>query len=191
MQILPPRQAFSGSLKRALSYYGVNVPVVGKIAKRYWAGIKFREKNEIFSLCEELYRSNYCEEAFIISSCAHLLVTRYERQDLTMFRHWIDSYITNRATCNSFCNHTMGSFMELYPEYLDELKCWTKSNNHWMRRGAAGSLIILAKLRKYLDTVLQIADLLLTGGIGMVRKERVWLLKKAGRKHQEEGFDRT
>lgn len=56
-------------------------------------------------------------------------------------------------------------------------------------RGAAISLIILAKLRKYLDTVLQIADLLFTGGIGMVRKERVWLLKKAGRKHQEEGFD--
>jgi hypothetical protein len=44
VQILPPRQAFSGSLKRALSYYGVNVPVIGKITKRYWAEIKIPGK---------------------------------------------------------------------------------------------------------------------------------------------------
>jgi hypothetical protein len=50
--------------------------------------------------------------------------------------------------------------MELYPEYLDELKCWTKSNNHWMRGGRF--LYYLAKQGKYLDILLQIADLLFT-----------------------------
>jgi 3-methyladenine DNA glycosylase AlkD len=65
----PTTQAsFQRFFKESVRRYGVNVPVVGKIVKRYWAEIKFREKNEIFSLCEELYRSNFCKEAFIVSS---------------------------------------------------------------------------------------------------------------------------
>ena len=118
----------------------MKVPTVSKIAKKYWREIKFLEKKEIFSLCEELYQSNYSEEAFIVSNWAHLLVRRYEKKDLIVFRHWIDSYITNWAACDSFCNHTMGGFIEKYPEHLDELKYWTQSSNRWMRRAAAVSL---------------------------------------------------
>jgi 3-methyladenine DNA glycosylase AlkD len=183
------RASFQRFFKEEVKYYGVKVPVVGKIAKKYWAEIKFLEKNEIFSLCEELYRSNYCEEAFIVSSWAHLLAARYEKKDLAVFRHWIDAYITNWATCDGLCNHTMGSFIEKYPEYLDELKHWTQSNNRWMRRGAAVSLIIPAKQGKYLGTVLEIADLLLTDRDDMVRKGYGWLLKEASRKHRKEVFE--
>ena len=181
--------SFQRFFKERIKYYGVNVPVVGKIAKKYWAEIKFREKNEIFLLCEELYKSNYCEEAFIVSTWAHLLATRYERKDLTVFRHWIDSYITNWATCDGFCNHAMGSFIEKYPEYLDELKHWTQSKNRWMRRAAAVSLIMPAKRGKFLSDVLEIAGLLLNDNDDMVRKGYGWLLKEASRRHQKEVFD--
>jgi 3-methyladenine DNA glycosylase AlkD len=183
------RKTFQRFFKEEIQYYGVKVPTVSKIARKYWKEIKVRDKKEIFSLCEELFRSNYCEEAFIVSSWAHLLATRYEKKDLPVFRHWIDSYITNWATCDSFCNHTMGSFIEKYPEYLDELKHWTQSNNRWMRRAAAVSLIIPAKQGKYLDTALEIADLLLTDRDDMVRKGYGWLLKEASRKHRKEVFD--
>ncbi len=183
------RANFQRFFKEDVHYYGVKVPVVGKIAKKYWAEIKFLEKKEIFSLCDELYQSNYCEEAFIVSSWARLLAPRYEKEDLIIFRRWIDSYITNWAMCDSFCNHTMGSFMEKFPEYLDELKHWTQSGNRWMRRAAAVSLIIPAKHGKYLDTVLEIADRLLTDRDDMVQKGYGWLLKEASRKHQEEVFD--
>jgi len=186
----PATQAsFQRFFKEEVKYYGIKVPTVVKIAKKYWVEIKFLEKKEIFSLCEELYRSNYCEEAFIVSSWAHLLVSRYEKKDLIVFRHWIDSYITNWAACDGFCNHTMGSFIEKYPEHLDELKYWTQSSNRWMRRAAAVSLIIPAKHGKYLDSVLEIADLLLTDTDDMVQKGYGWLLKEASRKHQAEVFD--
>ena len=183
------QKTFQRFFKEEIQYYGVKVPTVSKIARKYWKEIKVRDKKEIFSLCEELFRSNYCEEAFIVSSWAHLLATRYEKKDLPVFRHWIDTYITNWATCDSFCNHTMGSFIEKYPEYLDELKHWTQSNNRWMRRAAAVSLTIPAKRGKYLDTVLEIADLLLTDRDDMVRKGYGWLLKEASRKHRKEVFD--
>jgi 3-methyladenine DNA glycosylase AlkD len=188
MQIPPLMQASSDS-SEDVQYYGVKVPVVGKIAKKYWREIKFLEKKEIFSLCEELYKSNYCEEAFIVSTWAHLLSDRYEREDLPVFRHWIESYVTNWATCDSFCNHTMGSFIEKFPEYLEELKHWTQSNNRWLRRAAAVSLIIPAKQGKHLNTVLDIASLLLTDNDDMVQKGYGWLLKEASRKHQKEIFD--
>jgi 3-methyladenine DNA glycosylase AlkD len=181
--------SFRRFFKEEVVCYGVKVPVVRKIAKKYWTVVKILEKGEIFSLCEELFRSNYCEEAFIVSSWTHLLEPRYEKKDLIVFHHWIESYITNWAVCDSFCNHTIGSFIEKYPEYLDELKHWTQSNNRWLRRAAAVSLIIPAKQGKYLDTVLDIADLLIADGDDMVQKGYGWLLKEASRKHQKEVFN--
>jgi 3-methyladenine DNA glycosylase AlkD len=82
----------------------------------------------------------------------------------------------------------MGNFIEKFPEYINELKRWTQSDNRWMRRAAAVSLIVPAKRGRYLDDVLEIADLLLTDKDDMVRKGYGWLLKEASRKHQEEVF---
>jgi 3-methyladenine DNA glycosylase AlkD len=163
--------------------------MVTKIARKYWKEIKARDKEEIFLLCEELYKSGYCEEAFVVSSWAHLLSDRYEREDFLVFRHWIDSYISNWAACDSFCNHTMGDFIQKFPEYIGELKCWTQSDNRWMRRAAAVSLIVPAKHGKYLDDVLEISDRMLPDNDDLVRKGYGWLLKEASRKHQKAVFD--
>jgi 3-methyladenine DNA glycosylase AlkD len=116
------------------------------------------------------------------------LKKRFEPGDMVRFRYWIDTYITNWAACDGFCNHTMGDFLETYPEYIHELKEWTRSENRWMRRAAAVSLIIPAKRGKYLEDVLEIATLLLTDGDDMVRKGYGWLLKEASRLHEDEIF---
>ena len=76
------QKIFQRFFKEEVRYYGVKVPAVGKIAKKYWKEIKVRDKKEIFSLCEELYKSGYCEEAFVVSSWAHLLADRYEKRGL-------------------------------------------------------------------------------------------------------------
>jgi 3-methyladenine DNA glycosylase AlkD len=168
--------------------YGIKTAAVMALAKKYWKEIKHREKQEIFALCEELYHSGYLEESFIVSNWAHALSGRYDKEDLAVFRRWIDTYITNWASCDGFCNHTMGDFIEQYPEYTAELKHWTRSENRWMRRAAAVSLIVPAKHGKFLGEVLEIADLLLTDKDDMVQKGYGWLLKEAGRHHQREVF---
>jgi 3-methyladenine DNA glycosylase AlkD len=175
--------------KEEITCYGMKSATVIAIAKKYWNVVKGRSKPEIFALCEELYKSGYIEESFIVSNWAHALSGRYEQEDLVVFRHWIDTYITNWASCDGFCNHTMGSFIEQYPEYIDELKCWTQSHNRWMRRAAAVSLIIPAKRGKFLNDAIEIADLLLTDTDDMVQKGYGWLLKEASRMHQKEVFD--
>jgi 3-methyladenine DNA glycosylase AlkD len=174
--------------KEEITCYGIKTATVIALAKKYWKEVKSKNKKEIFSLCEELYQSGYMEESFIVSNWAHALSGSYEREDFEVFRHWINTYITNWASCDGFCNHTMGDFIEQYPEYIDELKRWTQSQNRWMRRAAAVSLIVPAKHGKFLNDSIAIAELLLTDGDDMVQKGYGWLLKEASRKHNDEIF---
>jgi 3-methyladenine DNA glycosylase AlkD len=174
--------------KEEIRCYGVKTAAVVALAKKYYKEIKGRDKQEIFALCEELYRSGYMEESFIVSQWAYSLSGRYEPEDLAVFARWIDTYITNWASCDSFCNHTLGDFFEQYPGHIAELEQWTQSKNRWMRRAAAVSLIVPAKHGKFLDESLAIAGLLLTDTDDMVQKGYGWLLKEASRKHTEEVF---
>lgn len=175
--------------KEEIRCYGIRTATVVAIAKKYWKEIKTRDKQEIFRLCEELYRSGMMEEAFVVSTWAPLLKDRYEPDDLAIFKRWIDTYITNWATCDGFCNHAVGDFIEKFPDTVEELKRWTQSENRWMRRAAAVSLIVPAKHGKFLHEAIGIADLLLTDTDDMVQKGYGWLLKEASRKHESDIFE--
>ncbi|MEN6609995.1 MAG: DNA alkylation repair protein [Methanoregulaceae archaeon] len=182
------RESSKRFFREEITCYGIKTATVVALARKYWNEIKKRDKQEIFALCEELYSSGYMEEAFIVSSWCPNLEARFEPDDLPVFRRWIDTYITNWAMCDGFCSHTMGDFLEKYPEYLPELRQWALSENRWMRRAAAVSLIVPAKHGKFPDESIEIADLLLTDNDDMVRKGYGWLLKEVSRKHTERVF---
>ncbi|HVP95710.1 DNA alkylation repair protein [Methanoregula sp.] len=175
--------------KEEISCYGIKTPVVTALAKKYWKEIKHWEKREIFALCEELYRSGKIEESFVVSTWAYALADRFDKKDLAIFQRWIDTYITNWASCDGFCNHAMGEFFERYPECMEELHTWARSENRWMRRAAAVCLIVPAKHGKFLPEAIGIAKLLLNDSDDMVQKGYGWLLKEASRKHTREVFD--
>ena len=78
--------------------------------------------------------------------------------------------------------------MEQYPECIPELNQWAQSENRWMRRAAAVSLIVPAKHGKFLTGSIAIASLLLTDTDDVVQKGYGWLLKEASRHHTEEVF---
>ena len=174
--------------KEEISCYGIKTATVIAIAKTYWKEVRSQDKKEIFELCEELYRSGMMEEAFIVSNWVPNLADRFGPEDFPVFQHWIDTFITNWATCDSLCNHAVGDFIVKYPEFIEELKLWTHSGNRWMRRASAVSLIIPAKHGKFLKEVLGIATMLLTDQDDMVQKGYGWLLKEASRQHTGEVF---
>ena len=62
------QKSFQRFFKEEVKYYGIKVPTVGKIAKKYWKQVKLLGKPVIFGLCEDLFKSNYTEEAFVVSS---------------------------------------------------------------------------------------------------------------------------
>ena len=182
-------KSFQRFFKEKATFYGVKTGTVGKIAKRYWTEVKSYGKKEVFSLCEELYRSGYTEEAFVVSFWLPNLVEKLEPSDLAIFKGWIEKYIDNWAKCDGLCNHTIGSFVEKYPESINEVKSWAKSKNRWLKRAAAVSLIIPAKKGDFLQDVFEISNLLLSDEDDIVQKGYGWLLKEASRKHQKQVFD--
>lgn len=179
---------FQRFFKEEVRYYGVKAATVNRIAKKYWGTIESLDKQEIFKLCEELYSSDYCEEAFIVSNWVPNLADRFVVADLVLFRTWIEQYVNNWAKCDGFCNHTVGTFIVMFPECIGELKRWTGSENRWLKRAAAVSLIIPAKRGAFLDDVFEIANRLLTDQDDMVQKGYGWMLKEASRQHQDEVF---
>jgi len=175
--------------KEEILCYGIKTNIVVKIAKKYWTEIKSRDKLEIFRLCEELYKSGYCEEAFIVSSWMQSMSRLLTPDDMPIIRSWIETYISNWAECDGLCNHSVGDLIDAYPECVSELISWTKSENRWMRRASAVSLIIPAKHGKFSEEAFTIAVLLLTDEDDMVRKGYGWLLKEVSRKHQPAVFE--
>lgn len=183
------KQGAQRYFKEPITVYGVKTGVVNTIAKRYLPEVKRLHKQELFTLCEALYASDVMEEAFVASIWLPRFVQTFEKQDLWTFKHWLDRYINNWAKCDGFCNHTLGDFVEKYPETVQELKRWTMSPNRWVRRAAAVTLIVPAKHGKYLKDAFAIADNLLEDSDDIVQKGYGWLLKEESRAHQHEVFE--
>ncbi len=182
------RKSSQRFFKEEIRCYGMKTATAVTVAKKYWKKVRSREKQEIFGLCEELYRSGMMEEAFVVSQWAQMLGERFEPGDIAVFRHWIENYITNWAACDGLCNHAVGDLVVRYPEHIEELKRWAQSDNRWMRRAAAVSLIVPAKHGEFLDEAIAIADLLLADTDDLVQKGYGWLLKEASREHTDEVF---
>ena len=183
------KQSAQRYFKEQAKFYGVKTETVGKIAKKHWSQVKTLDKKAIFNLCEELYRSDVTEEAFIVAFWLPKYIDNLEPSDLATFRRWIEQYINNWAKCDGFCNHTIGDLVQKYPQTIVEVKSWAKSENRWLKRASAVSLIVPAKKGLFLQDALEICDTLLADGDDMVQKGYGWLLKEESRKHPKAIFD--
>jgi 3-methyladenine DNA glycosylase AlkD len=174
--------------KEEIKCYGMKTPVARKIAKDYYKKLSDKSKQEIFALCEELLSSDYMEEAFIAFDWSYNLRKQYESEDFSIFESWVGDYVNNWAKCDALCNHTIGTFIDMYPQFINSLKTWTVSENRWYRRAAAVTLILPARRGEFLDDIFEIADMLLMDEDDLVLKGCGWMLKETSKQHQQEIF---
>lgn len=174
--------------KEAITAYGVSVPRVNAISKAYQTEVKLLSKAEVWALCETLWQSGMLEESFVACHWSYALSDRFEPTDFAVFERWVQHYVSNWASCDTLCNHTMGALVERYPVFLENLKTWTASENRWMRRASAVSLIIQARKGLFLNDVFDLAERLLTDADDLVQKGYGWLLKAASEAHQDAVF---
>jgi len=174
--------------KEPVNLYGIKTAVGTKIAKEFFKQLKGRTKEEIFSLCEELWKSGMMEESFVACNWSYALRKEFAEEDFLLFERWIQRYVGNWASCDTLCNHTIGAFIETFPQYVDRLKEWTASENRWVRRASAVSLIIPARNGLFLDDVFEIAERLLLDADDLVQKGYGWLLKATCAKHEDAVF---
>jgi len=89
------RTGFHRFFREEVICYGVKTPVVREIARSYFRKLGQKEKRAIFSLCEELLKSDYCEDAYIAFDWAYRLRGAYEPGDLLVFEAWLTKYVNN------------------------------------------------------------------------------------------------
>jgi len=169
--------------------HGVKAAKVRKIGKAFYKQIKELPKQDIFEMCEALWKSKYLEEAVIACIWSESLHKTYEPSDFKTFERWVKNYVNNWADCDTLCNHTIGTFIVMYPEYVQELKNWATSSNRWVKRASAVTLIIPARKGLFLEDIFEIADILLLDGDHMVQKGYGWMLKAASQAYEKDVFD--
>lgn len=174
--------------KEEVKTYGVKTSIVSKIAKDSFKIINNYSKGDIFKICEELWKSGMMEESFIACNWSYKIKESYTEDDFLLFEKWVNQYVINWASCDTLCNHTIGSFLEMYPAYINELKKWAKSENRWVRRASAVSLIIPAKNGLFKKEIFEIADSLLMDTDDLVQKGYGWMLKSACNKYEEDVY---
>lgn len=182
-------QRFQRFFKQPVNALGLKSAAVVQIAKTNYSLIKSESKEKVFSYCEELWKSDWIEEDFVACNWTYQRRKEYSIGDFQLFERWIDQYIKNWASCDTFCNHSVGTLLMMYPELMPELKHWAQSPNLWLRRAAAVSLIVPARKGMFLDEIFQLARILLLDPEDMVQKGYGWMLKVASQPHQDKVFD--
>lgn len=183
------RESGQRFFKEPVRMYGMKTARALAIAKQALARLKGRPKAEIFALCEELWRSGYMEESFIACTWAYSLRKEYTPEDFPVFERWVEKYVSNWASCDTLCNHSLGTFLEMHPAFLGELKSWADSPNRWKKRAAAVTLILPARKGLFLADIFEIAEKLLADSDDLVQKGYGWMLKAASEAHPAEVFD--
>jgi 3-methyladenine DNA glycosylase AlkD len=175
--------------KEAVIPYGIKTAIVNRLAREFYQRVKDQPKAEIYELCEGLWRSSMLEESFVACEWSERLRKRYEPGDFEIFERWVKQYVSNWASCDTLCNHTVGGFLEDHPQFLPCLRKWAGSDNRWVRRAAAVSLIVPARKGLFLEDIFAIADILLQDEDDLVRKGYGWMLKAASQAHLDDVFD--
>jgi Predicted DNA alkylation repair enzyme len=175
--------------KEEVRLLGVSVPATKRIAAEYFESIKDEPKETLFSLCEELWRSDMMEETWVICEWAYAKRDAYTPGDFAVFASWLEKYVDNWGTCDTLCNHSIGHLLESFPEQAAKTSAWTRSPCRWLRRGAAVSYIIPARKGLFADTIFRTADALIGDGDDLVRKGYGWALKACSEAFPDRVYD--
>lgn len=175
--------------KEPVRFLGIRNHDVHKISSFYFRKLTDKSKNTVFCLCEILWQSDFMEEKFIACDWSYRVKKEYIPGDFDIFERWVNNYVNNWATCDTLCNHSVGTLIEKYPELIQCLKKWALSENRWMRRAAAVSLIIPGRKGLFIKDIFEIAEILLLDTDDMVQKGYGWMLKAASEFHLKDVYE--
>jgi 3-methyladenine DNA glycosylase AlkD len=163
--------------KEKVKLHGVQSKPVAKLAKEYQYMVLPLGKEKVLKLCDELWTSGFIEESFIACHWALAHKKEYTPEDFDVFEYWIHNYVTNWASCDTLCNHTVAECVMAFPALAKRTLQWAKSENRWVKRAAAVTYIIPARKGMFTDEIFRIANVMLHDPDDMVQKGYGWMLK--------------
>jgi 3-methyladenine DNA glycosylase AlkD len=169
--------------------YGVPTPAVRKLSSICFQQVKKKPKQEILGLCNDLLESDYSEERTIAFDWAFRLRKHFEPSDFPLLETWLTEHVHGWGACDDLCTHALGAFIYQFPAFIPKTHEWARSNDRWMRRASAVTLIYSVRRKEHLHDVFKTADLLLTDQDVMVQKGYGWMLKEASNRYPKQVFD--
>jgi len=165
-----------------LKMHGVRYPVVRVIANKHFKeSINKLSKKEVFKICEDLMNSRIQEEIVVAFEFAEKYNKDFLKDDLIVFKKWIEKYVVNWALCDDICSGPLGELLIKYPELISETRKWHNSLNRWLKRASIVSLIKTVQKTKKVEDVYKVADLLLKDRDDLIQKATGWALREAGK----------
>lgn len=166
-------------LKSPYEFYGLRVPQIRKIAKKY----NHLSIYDTFNLFDELWNSGNHEEMCM----ALFLLTNHKKKFNLEF--W--DFLTNEKRISKFktwdhvdeaCGHTLGVILANNPHLNSEIKKMAESRNPWIRRISIVSQGPSIKKGKLQLTFLLAEKLAYDEDI-YVQKGTGWMLRECGKKN--------
>lgn len=166
-----------------VAFLGVKAPAVREIEKQIFQAVKTSwSLPDALIFADSMIHNRYLESKAV----GVLLLSRYERSYeetlLTIIHGWLaDGHCSNWATTDLLSTTVLTDLLRRFPHLMCSLATWTGSESIWVRRGAAVSLILLARRGEHLDTAYTIAEALLDDGEDLMHKAVGWLLRECGK----------
>jgi len=174
--------------KEPINPLGVRSKELNALAARRWQGLKRLEPAQFLDLCDALWRSDIFEEPILASKWCARALPRLGPDAFARFEGWLRTLVGNWAHCDVLCSGCLGGLLVRNPEFADHLSPWLSSQNRWVRRGAAVSLVPAARRGLPPTHVFHVADSLLEDQDDLVRKGYGWLLREASKARPDEVF---
>ena len=157
-------------------FWGLSVPQVREISKRYFRDISFDEiKVLINHRIHEVRLTGYL-----------ILTYQYEKSDNEKRKDIFDFYLNNLSGCNNWdlvdlsCYKIVGEYVLRNKEKRKILYKLSKSKNLWQQRISIVSTYPMIKRKEFEDT-LNISKLLLSHKHDLIHKAVGWMLREVGK----------
>ena len=171
------------------NFLGVRIPLVRKIGDKYFKDIKHLDIDQVLEFCNLLLETKIYEHKVIAFQWSFKFKNSYKAQHFEVLERWLKIYVDDWSDCDDLCTHSFGYFVYTYPNFIPNIKKWSRSKNRWLRRASAVTMIYSVKNGEYLDKAFEVASILLVDSDDLVQKGYGWMLKEASKRYPQEVFE--
>ncbi len=177
------RESVAGHFNVDVSeYWGVKTPDIRETAKTWQPAFDELTPEEQLEICYYLLEKHQYEFKILCFQWMKKHRKTWTPGVIATFEDWLFTYINDWPDCDDFCSSLTGQFFCCYPSATGYCIKWMKSDNMWVRRASAVSMIKPAKEKNRLLTVFSLSDQLLYDDEELVRKAAAWLVKETSKK---------
>lgn len=156
-----------------VSVLGYTADTFRQVAKELYEQIRpFWTPDEALAFCELMLPNEFLE----VKGVSIYLLERYikllKKEHILIIKKWINqNYCNNWATIDSMCAYIISPMIGFYPELVKEVINWPQSENPWLRRASAVSLVKFAKKGQYVETAFKVAQSLFSDRDYLVQRK--------------------